>query len=97
MIFIKKVQSAIGAKVDGIVGSETMAKVPILSRRVNPKHKVVKILQEELITRGYSMPKWGADGAFGAETETAIKKYQLNNKLVPDGIVGKNTWKKLLV
>ena len=95
--FIQKIQSAIGAKADGIVGNETMSKLPILSRRVNPKHKVVKLVQEKLISLGYAMPRYGADGVFGAEMEKSVKQYQLNNGLTPDGIIGKNTWKKLLV
>ncbi len=34
-----------------------------------------------------------ADGIFGAQTETATKKFQKKYNLVIDGIVGKNTWK----
>lgn len=55
----------------------------------------VKELQRELIKRGYSCGKYGADGIFGNETEKAVKKFQKDNKLTQDGIVGKNTAHKL--
>lgn len=37
-----------------------------------------------------------ADGIFGSITENAVKKYQKENKLTVDGIVGKNTLNALL-
>lgn len=37
-----------------------------------------------------------ADGLCGVETENAIKAYQKANRLTDDGIVGLNTWKKIL-
>lgn len=95
--FIQKVQSVIGAKVDGIVGPETLSKLPLLSKKTNRKHAIVKLVQQKLITLGYGLPKYGTDGDYGSETEGAIKKFQINSGLTPDGIVGKNTWKKLLV
>lgn len=55
----------------------------------------VKELQKELIRRGYSCGKSGADGVFGADTKTAVKKFQKANKIFADGIVGKNTAHKL--
>jgi hypothetical protein len=44
----------------------------------------VKILQEFL--------NIGADGIFGSGTEAAVKSWQSDNKLTPDGIVGPKTW-----
>lgn len=35
------------------------------------------------------------DGNFGVETQTAVKTFQTNNKLTPDGIVGRDTWSAL--
>ena len=35
----------------------------------------VKALQEFLLQLEYSLPKYGADGEFGSETETALKKF----------------------
>lgn len=35
------------------------------------------------------------DGVFGKNTESAVKKYQLENNLVVNGIVGNETWSKM--
>lgn len=51
----------------------------------------VKELQKELKKRGYDIGKNGVDSIFGKDTEKAVKKFQTNNKLKDDGIVGKNT------
>lgn len=56
----------------------------------------VKNLQRLLIAKGYTLKKYGADGNFGNETETAVKAFQKVNYLTVDGIVGFNTWTKLL-
>jgi putative chitinase len=32
------------------------------------------------------------DGVFGKVTETSVKKWQSNNKLTPDGVIGPKTW-----
>ena len=48
----------------------------------------VKELQNILIELGYDCGKWGVDGDFGDQTEMAVKKFQLNNRLDPDGEVG---------
>lgn len=36
-----------------------------------------------------------ADGDFGPQTEKSVKKFQLENNLVADGIIGKKTWEAL--
>ena len=96
--FVKAVQSACGAKVDGIAGPETLAKTVTLSTLWNKKHKVVKAVQTYLIALGYSMPKYGADGSYGPETKEAVKAFQRKNGCSVDGVItAKNlTWKKLL-
>ena len=35
------------------------------------------------------------DGNFGTETENAVKRFQINNKLTADGVVGRDTWSAL--
>lgn len=35
------------------------------------------------------------DGNFGSSTQTAVKMFQTNNRLTPDGIVGRDTWSAL--
>lgn len=57
--------------------------------------EAVKKLQETLLNLGYKLPMYGADGDFGTETETAVKKFQAHNKLEEDGVVGPNTWAAL--
>ena len=47
----------------------------------------VKIVQEFL--------ELSADGVFGPATEAAVKKWQSENGLTSDGVVGPNTWKKM--
>lgn len=36
------------------------------------------------------------DGSFGPNTEAAVRVFQRNNSLVPDGIVGPKTWSEIL-
>ena len=54
----------------------------------------VRTLQAALNAGGFACG--AADGAFGAATETALKRFQGRYKLGADGIAGKGTWGKLL-
>ena len=94
--FVKAVQSAIGAKVDGIPGSETLSKTITVSKTKNNKHTVVKPLQIYLNYLGYNCGT--VDGIAGTKFDTAIKAFQKVNGCVVDGeITAKaTTWKKLL-
>lgn len=94
--FIKDVQTAIGAKVDGIAGSETLSKTITVSRTKNNRHAVVKSIQKYLNTLGYNCGT--ADGIAGAKFDIAIRAYQKANGCVADGEITaqKNTWKSLL-
>lgn len=51
----------------------------------------VKNLQKALIGKGYSCGGKGADGQFGDNTESAVKKFQKAKGLTVDGKAGKNT------
>lgn len=70
--------------------------VTLPTLRKGAKGDEVTALQNLLIEAGESLPKYGADGDFGAETLKAVKNYQKKQGLVVDGIVGPKTWKKLI-
>lgn len=52
-------------------------------------------LQGDLIALGYDVGRWGADGDFGAGTESAVIAYQTAKGLEADGAVGEKTWAAL--
>lgn len=56
----------------------------------------VRVLQELLLGRGYDLGAYGADGDFGATTHRRVVGFQTTQGLIADGIVGENTWRKLL-
>lgn len=95
--FVCDVQTAIGAKVDGIAGSETLSKTPTVSRWKNRKHPVVKVVQKRLYALGYTQVG-EVDGIAGRKFDTALKKYQKEHGCVVDGEItaGKKTWCSLL-
>ena len=64
--------------------------------RRGDKGPVVKYAQQLLMKAGYDLPKFGADGQYGAETVAAVKAFQKKNGLNQDGIIGQRTWAKLL-
>ena len=55
---------------------------------------ITKLVQEKLVSLGYNTN--GIDGIFGSATKKAIMSFQKSNGLVVDGIVGQNTWRKLI-
>lgn len=52
--------------------------------------------QNALIQKGYPLNQYGADGIFGNETEQVVRKFQRDNGLSSDGIIGPATWGKLI-
>ncbi|WP_368384674.1 peptidoglycan-binding protein, partial [[Clostridium] scindens] len=40
------------------------------------KGETVKKMQQLLMAVGYGLPKYGADGSFGAESEEALRRFQ---------------------
>lgn len=56
--------------------------------KLNSRGSEVVILQQKLNLK--------ADGIFGPLTEEAVKQFQKDNGLKADGIVGTNTWAKIL-
>lgn len=52
-----------------------------------------KYAQELLNKNGYTL---NTDGIYGKKTDAAVRDFQSKNGLTADGILGKNTWAKLL-
>lgn len=57
------------------------------------KGKKVKLIQEWLCLQGFHVV---IDGDFGPATDSAVRAFQRNKRLTVDGIVGKNTFGKLI-
>lgn len=70
-------------------------RLPLL--RMGSEGAAVKTMQLLLLEKGYKLPKYGADGDFGEETDIALKAYQKANNLEVDGKCGANTWAALIM
>lgn len=94
--FIKDIQQAIGAKVDGKVGNETLSKLPTVSCKKNNRHAVVKPLQKYLNAIGYSCGN--PDGIAGQKFDNATKMWAKANGCAVDGefTKGGKSWKRIL-
>lgn len=95
--FIRDVQKACGAAVDGIAGPETLSKTVTLSQSKNRTHAAVKPVQKRLDAIGYHMVG-EADGIAGIKFTSAVTEFQADNHCWVDGelTAGNKTWKKLL-
>lgn len=95
--FVREVQKAIGAKVDGITGPETLSKTPTLSATKNRTHPVVEVVQKRLYDLGYQQVGL-ADGITGPKFDQAVKAFQKDHDCVVDGelTAGNKTWQVLL-
>lgn len=80
--------------VDGRPGINTLNGCPTCNEGASGN--ITKLIQERLISLGYSCGSSGVDGKFGSGTKNAVIAFQKANGLSADGIVGKNTWRKLL-
>lgn len=56
----------------------------------------VKTIQRMLMSYGYSMSPYGADGEFGQLTDKRVKEFQKKRGLDQDGEVGLLTWTAIL-
>lgn len=77
----------------GLSGTMPTTDKPTLRRGSSGEY--VTLAQTKLIQRGYDLAPYGADGKFGAKTETAVKAFQRDNSLTADGICGPRTWTAL--
>ena len=91
---IKKLQQILNLSMNGICGPEVLSEIksimgkPLCSLKSNGYIAAIRYIQ----WRTYA----AIDGIYGDETLRLVKEYQKNNKLVVDGIVGKDTWQYLL-
>ena len=56
----------------------------------------VKAMQQLLMAKGYELPRYGADGEYGSETENALLLFQEDMHLDPDAECGPEEWGALL-
>ena len=74
-------------------------KRPTVTVKRGMNGEAVKWVQEMLTAHGFGgyLGKSGVDGAFGANTENAVARFQISRGLLPDGAVGRKTKDALLV
>lgn len=84
--FIRDVQKAIGAKVDGIPGPETLSKTITVSKKKNRNHPIVKPIQRRLAVLGYTNVG-KADGIAGILFASAVREFQKDNGCIADGVI----------
>lgn len=95
--FVRDIQAACGAAVDGIPGQETLSKTVTIGANYNKRHDCVKPVQKWLAALGYD-EVGEADGVTGPKFGSALEHFQRDNGCTPTGIaeeLGK-TWQKLL-
>jgi len=51
----------------------------------------VQEMQSDLLSLGFTLSQYGADGNFGSETETAVRNFQYTWGITVDGVVGAQT------
>lgn len=95
---VKAFQHDRGIAADGIVGEITWLNIdeadmsnPTIKKgsRGNP----VRRAQKRLTLGGWDTG--GVDGIFGSSTEAAVKRFQHDQGLAQDGIVGLQTWARI--
>lgn len=95
--FVKDVQKATGAAVDGKAGPETLSKTVTISAKKNPTHAAVEAVQRRLLALEYT-EVGNVDGKAGPKFTSALAHFQQENGCIVDGeatAMGK-TWRKLL-
>ena len=95
---VKHLQHDFGLQVDGIVGPATWRILdeadptrPVVKK--GSRGAAVRRVQSRLTAAGFDTG--GVDGVFGDRTESAVEKFQHQQGLTVDGIVGPTTWAKI--
>ncbi len=101
---VRRFQEARRLRVDGLVGDQTWLELVEASYRLGDRFLYITVppfrgddvreAQRFLNSLGFSAGK--EDGIFGRETELAVKAFQANTGLPPDGILGASTINALL-
>jgi hypothetical protein len=71
---------------------ETFGIVPLDTITKGANGELVKYLQRALVEAKYDIGSDGVDGIFGGETLSAVRAFQHDHGLSPDGKVGPKTW-----
>ena len=74
------------------VVSGTTLTLPLLTTA--SRGDTVRCVQAALTGLGYDAG--GADGIYGTNTAAAVKRFQASRGIAADGLVGRDTWHKLL-
>ena len=69
-------------------------RLPLLTKGM--KGEDVRTMQQLLLYKGYELPRYGADGEYGDETENALLLFQEDQELKADAKCGQATWSALL-
>lgn len=95
--FVREVQKAVGAAVDGIAGPETLSRTVTVAEDQNDRHPVVQPIQKRLAALGYTQVG-AADGYAGPKFTAAVLAFQADHDCWRDGIITarNKTWRKLL-
>ncbi len=86
------VQGFSNQAVDNIPGPNTLAGCPLI--KFGASGKITALVQERLNKLGFDCGT--VDGVFGEKTRAAVMAFQASRGLSSDGILGQNTWRKLL-
>ncbi len=78
--------------VDNMAGPITLSGCPML--KIGASGNITRLLQERLNTLGFNCGN--VDGIFGEKTRAVVIAFQASRGLSADGVVGQNTWRKLL-
>ena len=94
-----------GPKAANVPNSDTVYKPDIVTIHYSVRlpmlvkgteSEAVRAMQQLLIAKGYDLPRYGADGEFGDETENALLLFQEDMGLKPVAKCGPDTWSALL-